>query len=82
MNIAEADPVETNNATNGGSEEEDDSEDDDIQITIDHNKIDEAKTSYQVYSWFILQMQEKDMWITHSQKTLTTPNFLKHRRLV
>ena len=49
MNIAEADPVETNNATNGGSEEEDDdSEDDDIQITIDHNKIDEAKTSYQV----------------------------------
>ena len=50
MNIAEADPVETNNATNGGSEEEDDSEDDDIQITIDHNKIDEAKTSYQVWS--------------------------------
>lgn len=44
---AEADPVETNNATNGGSEEDDDSEDDDIQITIDHNKIDEAKTSYQ-----------------------------------
>ena len=68
MNIAEADPVETNNATNGGSEEEDDSEDDDIQITIDHNKIDEAKTSYQVYSWFILQMQEKDMWIFLSKK--------------
>merc|ERR1719430_2114470 len=45
--VTEADPVETNNATNGGSEEDDDSEDDDIQITIDHNKIDEAKTSYQ-----------------------------------
>ena len=29
-------------------DDDDDSDDDDIQITIDHNKIDEAKTSYQV----------------------------------
>ena len=29
-------------------EEEDDSDEDDIKITIDHEKIDEAKTSYQV----------------------------------
>ena len=36
-----------NNEIQGGSED-DDSDDDDIKITIDHNKIDEAKTSYQV----------------------------------
>ena len=29
-------------------EEEEDSDEDDIKITIDHEKIDEAKTSYQV----------------------------------
>jgi hypothetical protein len=29
-------------------DEDDDSDEDDIKITIDHDKIDEAKTSYQV----------------------------------
>ena len=45
---AEVDHGEENKANQGGSEEDDDSEDDDIQITIDQNKIGEAKTSYQV----------------------------------
>jgi len=43
---AEVNPGEMNNEIQGGSED-DDSDDDDIKITIDHNKIDEAKTSYQ-----------------------------------
>ena len=47
LNIAEIDPGDMNNENQGGSED-DDSDDDDIKITIDHNKIDEAKTSYQV----------------------------------
>ena len=41
----------TNEAQEGvevDDDDDDDSDDDDIQITIDHNKIDEAKTSYQV----------------------------------
>ena len=33
-------------------EDEDDSDEDDIKITIDHEKIDEAKTSYQVHIYF------------------------------
>jgi len=32
----------------GGEESDEDSEDDGFKITIDHDKIDEAKTSYQV----------------------------------
>ena len=49
FDTAEGDPVEMQNEIQGGSEEDDDdSDDDDIKITIDHNKIDEAKTSYQV----------------------------------
>ena len=38
----------TNEVQEGLEDEDDDSDDDDIKITIDHDKIDEAKTSYQV----------------------------------
>lgn len=49
IDTADDNPGETENEIQGGSEEDDDdSDDDDIKITIDHNKIDEAKTSYQV----------------------------------
>ena len=37
-----------NEVQEGLEDEDDDSDEDDIKITIDHDKIDEAKTSYQV----------------------------------
>ena len=71
-----------NNEIQGGSED-DDSDDDDIKITIDHNKIDEAKTSYQVKliirSKYLTLIQGSDIHVPYGRADIKF-SALYHRR--